>query len=524
MTESSESASIFRNTLAQSSPVLTTFVLSFVLAPVMLDRLGLAQFGVWAVTGALAQYARLLDFGITRSMARFVAMYDAEGNRSAVEETVGLGFLAAGLVGGLSLLAAVLSAPVVSNVLGVLGTGDMRIVLVAAAGVSTSYLFGAVMNAVPVGLRRMGPPSVAETAGNVVNFLASLVALILSTDLTVYALANLGAAVLTVAFSMIALGYVWAKPFARRPSLPHARGVFFFGVKSQMVNLAQLVNVQTDKIIIAGMLGPRTAGAYEIGNRVVQGVLSLGLMTLAAMIPTATADLVKRGRDVIDEYFLRYTVRSLAIAWPLLGALCVSGPYLLYAWLGQSPPDTSAIIVLLSISFAVSLATGVAMTLVVSDGHPGLVAQTATLVVVFNLAATLIAAPIFGLWGVLLATVGAEVVASAIFLARFHRRYSVPGGHFYDAVAAPAAVSVLAAAPFGLWYVVVGVGAPMRLASIVGVLCTGGLYGAICWVVESRLGLLPEQLRLAAIRRRLGSLRGRRGDPDARDRARGSRI
>ena len=47
------------------------------------------QFGVWAVTGAIAQYARLLDFGITRSLARFVALYDAEGDRGGIEESVG---------------------------------------------------------------------------------------------------------------------------------------------------------------------------------------------------------------------------------------------------------------------------------------------------------------------------------------------------------------------------------------------------------------------------------------------------
>ena len=506
--EADESAGIFRNTLAQSAPVITTFLFSFILAPVMLSRLGLAQFGVWAVTGALAQYARLLDFGIMGSLARFVAMYDAEGNRRALEETVGIGLLAATAVGAITFAAAAAAAPLVSDVLGVLDTGDMRIVLIGAAGVSTSYLYSAVISAVPVGLRRMGPPNVAATAGNVVNFAASLIALALSSSLTVYALANLAAAAVGVLFAIVALLYVWSGRLARRPSVSHARGILSFGIKSQMVNLAQLVNVQTDKLIIAAMLGPRTAGAYEIGNRVVQGALSLGLMTLAAMIPTATADLVKRGSQVIAEYFSRYTVRSLAIAWPLLGTLCVCAPYLLFAWLGESPPDTNAIIALLSVAFAVSLSTGVAMTLVVSDGHPGLVAQTATLVVVLNIGATLIAAPIFGLWGVLLATVGADVIASAIFVVRFHRRYQLPGRVFFDAVAPPGAVTLLTAVPFALWYLFAGVGAPGRGAAVVGVICTGGLYAAICWLLESHYELLPEKLRIASLWRRL---RGRSG-------------
>jgi O-antigen/teichoic acid export membrane protein len=501
--EGEESSGIFRNTLAQSAPVLTTFVFSFVLAPIMLSRLGLAQFGVWAVTGALAQYVRLLDFGVTGSLARFVALYDAEGNRHAIEETVGVGLLAAAGVSVLTFVAAVFAAPLVSEVLGVLGTGEMRIVLISAAGVSTSYLVSAVMSAVPIGLRRMAPPAAAETVGNVVNFIFSLAALVFSTKLAVYALANLAAAVIIALLTLAALLYVWSGRPARRPSRGHARGILSFGIRSQMVNLAQLVNVQTDKIIIAGMLGPRTAGAYEIGNRVVQGALSLGLMTLAAMIPTATADLVKRGREVIVEYFSRYSVRSLSIAWPLLGALCVGAPYLLYAWLGESPPDTVSIIALLSLAFAVSLSTGVAMTLVVSDGHPGVVAQTAAIVVTLNLAATLVAAPVFGLWGVLIATVAADVVASAIFLVRFHRRYGLPARAFFEAVGPPAAVTLLSALPFTFWYLLVGVGEPGRLAAAVGVLATGGLYAVICWLAGSHLELLPEKLRAGTIRRHI---------------------
>jgi O-antigen/teichoic acid export membrane protein len=499
----SEAQGLFRNTVAQSAPVLSTFVFSFVLAPIMLSRLGLAQFGVWAVTGALAQYARLLDLGVTNSLSRFVAKYDAEGNRRAIEETVGIGLIAAAGVGLVTLIAAAAAAPLISDVLGVLDAADMRVVLLSAAGVSAFYLLSAVLGAIPVGLRQMGPPNVALTIGNVVNFAFSLAALVLSTQLTTYALANLAAAGLGLLLSLGALLWVWPRPYFRRPSVPRARGILSFGVKSQLVTLANLVNVQTDKLIIAAMLGPRTAGAYEIGNRVVQGVLSLGLLTLSALIPTATADLVKRGKQVIVEYFTRFTVRSMAIALPMFGALCVSIPYLLVAWLGEAPPNSVEIVILLSVAFAVSMSTGVAMTLVVSDGHPGLVAQTATLVVVLNITATLVAAPIFGLWGVLIATVAAELVASTVFLVRFHRRYGLRAADFSRAVVGPLTVTLTAAVPFGLWYLLAGSVPSSRGPALVGALATGGVYALVCWLVESRLELLPDRLRVGSIRNRL---------------------
>jgi O-antigen/teichoic acid export membrane protein len=499
----SESRRLFSNTLAQSAPTISTFAFGFILAPIMLDRLGLAQFGVWAVTGALAQYLRLLDLGITNSISRFVALYDAEGNRKAVEETVGVGLLAAAGVGLVAIVASLAAAPLVQSVLGVLDTEAMRLVLFSSAGIAAANLLAAVITSVPIGLRRMGPPNVAATLGNVVNFLASIAALVLSTHLEVYALANFGASLVALVFAVVALIWVWARPFLRRPTRHRGRAIVGFGIKSQLVVLADLVNVQTDKLIIAALLGPRTAGAYEIGNRVVQGVLSLGILTLSALIPTATADLVKRGGEVIAEYMERYTVRSLAIAFPLFGAVCVSAPYLLEAWLNQVPSDSVAIIVLLSLAFAINLTTGVPMTLVVADGHPGVVAQTAVLLVVLNLGSTLLAAPIFGFWGVLIATVVAQIVVSAIFLVRFHRRYRLRYGPFLEAVAKPAAVTLGLALPIVAWYLIDGRPGGNRLGALIGVAATGGVYFLGCWLIESALELLPERLRVATVRRRV---------------------
>jgi O-antigen/teichoic acid export membrane protein len=499
----SESRGLFRNTLAQSAPVLTTFLFGFLLAPLMLDRLGLAKFGVWAVTGALAQYARLLDFGVTNAMSRFIALYDAEGDRRAIEETVGVGLAAATLVSVLAVAAAAAAASLVQDVLGVIDVGEMRVVLMSAAGISGAYLLGAVLSAVPQGLRRMGPPNVANTAGNVVNFLGSIVVLLLSSSLGAYALVNFAAGIVSVLFSVIALIWVWKGPYLRWPSRGRTRTIVGFGLKSQLVTLANLVNVQTDKLIIGALLGPRVAGAYEIGNRVVQGVLSLGVLTLSAMIPTATADLVKRGRQVIFEYTERYTVRSLAIAFPLFGAVCVGAPYLLEAWLNEVPPDAVPVIALLSLAFAINLTTGVAMTLIVADGYPGVVAQTALLLVVLNIGATLIAAPVFGFWGVLLATVGAQIVVSAIFMVRFHRRYGLGYGSFLDAVAKPAAVTLGVAVPFVLWYLLDGRAAGNRLSALIAVAATSGIYFIVVWVIESSLELLPERLAVGSIRRRV---------------------
>ena len=179
--------------------------------------------------------------------------------------------------------------------------------------------------------------------------------------------------------------------------------------------------------------------------------------------------------------------------------------------MGSSHPDTNAVIVLLATAFAVSLSTGVAMTLVVSDGHPGLVAQTAAMVVVLNIGATLLAAPLFGLWGVLVATVAAEVTVTIIFLVRFHRRYSIGRAVFVRAVSGPVAISAGVAVPFALWYAVGGAVPSTRGPAIAGTIATGGVYALLCWVLESHWRLLPERLSVNGLKHTVARLYTRRG-------------
>jgi O-antigen/teichoic acid export membrane protein len=499
---------LFSNTLSQSAPTFVNFGLSFILAPIMLSRLGLAQFGVWAVTGALAQYARLFDFGITRSLARFVALFDARGDRRGIEESLAVGLAAVAVLGAVVIGVALAAAPLLSDNLGVLDTAEMRTVVLSSVGILITALIVDVINAVPVGLRQMGPPNVAAVLGGIVNFVASIVVLTQTTKLPAYAIANFAAALAAVVFAVVALTRVWHGPYLSRPNRGRAREIISFGLKSQAITAAELVNVQTDKVIIAVMLGPKTAGAYEIANRVVQGVLAFGTIALSAMIPTATAEIVERGRQVVEEFYSRYTRSALTIALPMFGALCVSCPFLLVAWLGESPPETDQIVVLLSVAFSASLTTGVAMTLVMADGHPGLVAQTAFLVVVLNVVSTIAVAPIFGLWGVLIATVAAEVTASSVFLVRFHRRYGFGWRDFRQAVGPPLILTLVVAIPYAAIYLV-GVSIPTtRPPALLGALATGGTYGIICWLIASALRMLPQKLSYRWLRSRL-TARGR---------------
>src|SRR5262245_33655718 len=184
------STMLFKNTAAQSADLLTAYLFSLLLAPLMLDRLGLDLFGVWAVTGALAAYAGLFDLGITRSLARFVALYDVEGDRAAIGECVGLGLLAVTGVAAIGAVLAVVTPTLLAGSLESISAHDLRLVLLCSLGIFCFTAYRRVLNSVDVGLRRMVPPNVANVFTNSVNFAFSVAALLIHPDLVIYGAAN----------------------------------------------------------------------------------------------------------------------------------------------------------------------------------------------------------------------------------------------------------------------------------------------------------------------------------------------
>lgn len=493
-------SSLFRNTAAQSAGLVTGYAFSFVLAPFMLARLGLDNFGLWAVTGALATYAGLADLGVARALIRFVALWDTEGKPERIREGFALGLL---VVTGLGILAVTLAlalAPVVAKAVGVTRAGEMRTLLLASALILTADSYGQVLAAVPQGLRHMVPANVAGIVGTVLNGVFSAGALVLSSDLEVYAWANAIAAGLAVVPAFVALVKVWGLPRLARPSRTVIREVGAYGVRNQVLWIANLVNFQTDKVVIATLVGLRAAGAYEIAARVVAALRGVAILSVSAMIPTFTATLAQAGRSVLLETYVRYTRRSVALSVPVFVLGCVTAPFLLRAWLGDVPAQSEAILIFASLANLVELTTGTASSLALADGKAMLVSGNAVLGAVANIALTVALAPLFGLWGVLTGTFVALSLATAVFFVRFHRRYDISAGALARSALPPLGMAIILAVPFALGEAVAG-GAHDRTTAGVALVGVAALYGGAYWVAASRAGFLPGRLMVPGHRR-----------------------
>jgi O-antigen/teichoic acid export membrane protein len=484
------STSLFNNTVAQSAPLTLGYVFSFLSAPVILAGLGIRQFGIWALTGGIAQYIAALD-GSGPSVSRFIAAH--QDDRRACGEYVAIGLISAVVVSVLALAAAVAGAGLLSHALHGITTSDMRVVGVAA---SILILCGGLSNVIcayPVGHCRMVAPNIGLTVGATVNFIASVGAIVLGAGLAGYALANAGAALISLLVVTILVTKTEGRIPIGRPVWSRVTELMTYGVKYQLVWMSGLINFQTDKIVVGLSVGPSAAGAYELANRVAIAAKEVGAYPLTALLPTLTAGMSSDGIEGIRRRYGRLVEIASTFAFPPLLLAAAVAPILLAAWLSHVPPYATAVLVALLLAYIPNTSSGVSYVLGAAAGNPGIAARAAAATAAANVILTVILASAFGIWGVLGGTVVALTGGAVAQVLLIHRHFSLPLRAYTAAILPPLKVGSLIAIPVAtISYSGLLTGRILQAFAVAALSASYLLiYGA--WAIRS--GRVPDKMR-----------------------------
>jgi O-antigen/teichoic acid export membrane protein len=478
--------------VAQSGPRLLGYLYSFASAPVIITGLGLRQFGIWALTGALAQYASLIDLGTGISLARYVAAH--HDDRRACGEYMAIASLMTVLIALVLGLASIPAAPLLSHAIGKISTARVQVLLGASVVLLCCSMLMSVITAYPIGHRRMVAPNIGLSIGLTVNFIASVGSIALGAGLQGYALANAGAGIISVAIiAAIVLSVEGPLPLAR-PG--RERTVRFLGYSSrnQIVRLMDLVNYQTDKIVIAFSVGPATAGAYELANRVAIAARQVGVYAASAVDIELTTVMARFGIERVRERYGRLSDVAAACAFPPVFLAMAAAPLLFRAWLWHAPPDAVAVLIGLCAAYTVAVSTSVSYAVAAAAGQPAIIARTSMAAAGANIAFTAALAPFFGIWGVLAGTVVALTGGALAQVVYVHRRFGLPLGKYVNAVLPPARAYALLAVPV----VIVSYAGLLltddRVTAVLVLGCVSSAYTVACLAWAARAGRLPRSV------------------------------
>jgi len=443
-----------RNVLLVYGVYAVTIVSGLLLTPIIVDALGTEQYGIWAVIGSFLAFIGLLDIGIAPSVIRFSA---EQRGRKSQEETSGLASTALGLYLVIFLVSIVITLALAWALPSIV---DIPHRFVDAAQLALVLAMLGFAFRFPLGL--FTSLLAGQQRYDVLNF-AGLLSTVLYVLMVAGVLLWRGGGVVTLAVATLIVTLVrllWPLLWVRRelptlrlrPSLAtraQARELLSFSGRNFLINVASKVVFSTDVIVVGIVLGSLAAGLYGIPAKLFALAFGVGMAVTTLLFPLLSelegaADL-ERQRD----YLLAGLRMGLAVVLLVSLPLAVLPDRFLAAWLPDGDfGESEAVLAILMASLLFAQPGYMLTQFLVARGRHSGIAVVRIAAVSVNLVLSIVLASLVGIWGVALATLVTEGIASAVVTPWLVRRETGVGvGSLARAWLRPVVLAAVAALP-----------------------------------------------------------------------------
>lgn len=319
--------------------------ISFFLSPFVVNKLGAAWYGVWAVAAQFTGYLFLLDFGVRESVIRYTSKYVARGQRPQLNRVLST---ALALYGGITPLTLAGIAIVVWRMpywfnLEPQYWSDARIAMaLAGATISSTFLFN-VFIGVMMGLRQWEITNALGIALNVIR--AALIVVFLWHGSGIVAVAAIQFGIATVSGLVTAILAIW---MLRRRGMAFrfvwldarrfrafARRIFGYGFYVIVNNVGEKIITAADAIIVAVYLPIASVAYYAIAGSLV-GYLRALLGSTASLFNPLASHLHALGqRQAVTEAFMLGVKINVVVTLPVAAVFALLGNRFVGLWMGE---------------------------------------------------------------------------------------------------------------------------------------------------------------------------------------------
>ena len=392
--------------------------LGLVMLPFNLSHLGMAAYGLWALTTSITVYFSMLDLGYGGALVRFVAQYRARREARGLNEvlsTLSVVYtgIAAVTYAGVALIAFNLDA--ITRLTPAEAATSRTLLLIVGVNVALRFVFG-IYGGVIVGFQRYHLNNLTSIATSLVVAGVNVAVLLAG-----FGVVELVAA--TTAVRVAALLVYRLNAYRVFPSLhvdwrsfrtERLREISGFSVFMLLLDGAYKVNYSTDVLVIGALVGAPAVALWAPAQRLCEVTLRLSNQVSEALFPIVVDCDVSQRAARLRMILVHGTRLSLATVIPIAGSVVLLAHPLLMAWIGPSFVQTATIVQILATVVIVRVGTSTASVVLKGAGlHRTLTALVGGMAIA-NLVLSIALIPPLGLVGVALGTL-LPVTAMSLF-------------------------------------------------------------------------------------------------------------
>jgi O-antigen/teichoic acid export membrane protein len=427
---------VARNALLNVVGLALPLVVGVVTLPVIVDRLGRAEFGVLTLAWVFATYLTVFDLGLGRSTTRFVADSASRGAPEEISEFVWTALRLQALLGVVGGLLFAAFTPLLVGALNVpqrlVWETEQVFFLLALA--LPLMLLSVTLRGVLEASQRFDLVNFVRTPVSTINFLAGLAGALLGFGLP--------AIVAIIVLAQFAQAIAYFKLATRvRPELrtfgpfhrARSRQLLAFGGWLTVSDVVGPLLIYVDRFMVGVLLSVAAVGFYAAPFEMMARLWIIPYALAATLFPAFTA-LSQRddtaGLRVLAAKSLKYLLLAVGAATVVLAA--VARP-LLTVWLGPAfARESAAVLRLLALGVLVNSLANVPYYLVQARGRPDLTAKFHLAELPIHFGVLLLAISVWGIAGAAFAWVVRVTLDAALLFGAAHRLTGLEAGDLVD--------------------------------------------------------------------------------------------
>ena len=365
---------MLRNVFSNWAAFVLIGLLSFLLTPFMIHRLGDFEFGIYTLAFSVAGYTDLLEQGIRSTLQRFVGRLSGMRDREALNSVFSTALALTLVICSLTIVLC-LGLSRVLPAFFKLGPAqrDLFASLVIILGLNIGLGFpAALLGSYLTGLQRFDLYNLVMIARQGLRALLILVVLLRGEQVVAVAWSVLVSTLVLVPLNwwMIRRVDPGLKLRRRLIRLRTARELLGFSFWTLLNNAGQFLRDSTDSIVIGRVLGAALITPFIVASRLVDYFRPVIRDMVSPLLPRIS-ELDGQGRqEEIRQLFLRMTRLSALASLSIAALLLLHGRTLLLLWVGPRFISSYPILVLLTVGAVASLAQfGTAPLLIALGRH-----------------------------------------------------------------------------------------------------------------------------------------------------------
>jgi O-antigen/teichoic acid export membrane protein len=403
---------IVRNTLSNIFLSFGLMGISLIMLPIIVKHIGVVDYGIFMIVGEIVGYTGLLQFGVGTALVKYIAQYNAKGDKEKINELVNSTFVFFLFIG---LIAA--------SIVAILGTFFTDIFII-----ESDYLWKArgVAYLTMIGLISWPMTSISSTIAGLqrydvsakIKFSASIVV-----NIGIYILLINGYGILELLLWGVITGgiiniirtYISTRylPFLQLKmkymGLKPLKRIFKFSSVLFFNQITTLIIRHTDKIVLGIFVGVGSVTFYSVAEKLHNICNRFCQFTGSAILPSATElDTLKR-KEAINRLIIRGGKYRNAMTFSVTTVIFIMAEPIIRFWMGAEflvyGGQSMVVVTQVFVSYLFIFSNwGITGQVLLAKEKFGPILLLKSLLVIINLTISLILVQYIGMLGVVIGT------------------------------------------------------------------------------------------------------------------------